>query len=77
MERVTSQSDHASEPVAIHLSIQLRLNLNKAGLRENLAEIWAAKEYFNPALDRDMYYVYKSRVAVRARSFPAVATDRK
>src|ERR1700728_1220484 len=47
-------------PSPIHLSIQLRLRLNKAVLRENLAEIWAAKEYFNPALDRDVYYVYKS-----------------
>jgi putative xylitol transport system ATP-binding protein len=48
------------DPSPIHLSIQLHLKLNKAGLWENRAESWALKEYFNLALDRDVYYVYKS-----------------
>src|ERR1700689_3748262 len=69
------------DPSPIHLSIQLRLKLNKAGLRENLAEIWAAKEYFNPALDPDVYYVYISPGSRTGAELPgqvgfAVVVDR-
>ena len=69
------------DPSPIHLSIQLRLKLNKAELRENLAEIWAAKEYFNPALDPDVYYVYKSPGSHTGAELPgqvgfAVVVDR-